>query len=169
MFDTYGPFLLKTHDSDALDELFRQIRRSNEELQYGIGVYLVFALDSSGEMKPWYVGRTWREFGWRILDHYKTGRFEHLADRGPITFFLLPRITRQGKIIRKSGEISQSMAKSIRYLELILIGTCLNLNPDILNIQEAGFHNSLNVPGYIDGGATEREPAARTLSKLLKN
>ncbi len=90
MFDTYGPFVLERHEDDALEEMFSHIQADRSDLQYGIGVYIVAAPDKTGAMIPWYVGRTWNEFGSRIIQHYKAKRFVHLFEYGPINFFLLP-------------------------------------------------------------------------------
>jgi hypothetical protein len=40
MFDTFGPFVLKAHDTDSLNELFEQIHADNPSLENGIGVYM---------------------------------------------------------------------------------------------------------------------------------
>ncbi len=169
MFDTYGPFVLKAHDNDSLDELFAQIQDAEPKLQYGIGVYIVSAEDETGAMIPWYVGRTWNEFGSRIMQHYKANKFAPLFAHGAVNLFLLPRATPKGKVKSATDKVRRAGLKSIRQLEFALIGTCLKLNPSLLNKQEATFHSSMHVAGYIDNGAEDRNfPAAKALSKLLQ-
>ena len=169
MFDTYGPFVLKAHDDDSLDDLFAQIQKAEPRLQYGIGVYIVSAKGETGAMIPWYVGRTWNEFGRRIIRHYKDKKFVKLFAHGPVNLFLLPRSTRKGKVKATTEKVRRDGLKSIRQLEFALIGTCLKLNPALLNKQESTFHNSMHVAGYIDKGPKDRNfPAAKALSKLLR-
>ena len=169
MFDTYGPFVLKAHDGDSLDELFLQIKAADPKLQYGIGVYIISAPDEKGVMIPWYVGRTWNEFGSRLVQHFKAEKFIGLFGHGPINLFLLPRATPKGKVKAATEKIRQGGLRSIRQLEFALIGTCLKLNPRLLNKQDATFHSSMHVAGYLDNGPEDRDfPAAQALSKLLK-
>lgn len=170
MFDTYGPFVMKTHDKEGIDDLFVQIRTAESRLQNAIGIYVISAKSSKGVLLPWYVGRTWNEFGNRIVQHYKAKKFAWLIDEfGPITFFLLPRATPKGRVKSATEKVRLNGLKSIRELEFMLIGTCLKLNPELLNKQEATFFNSLHVAGYIDNGPSDRNfPAAKALSKLLK-
>ena len=167
MFDTYGPFVLQSHDKASLDDLFTQIKKANPTLKQAMGVYLVFGFDGTGSTIPWYVGRT-REFEARIRRHFQKEKFSSLLAYGPIRFFLLPRATGRGKLLTAT-EKTPGNAKEIRQLEFFLIGTCLKLNPALLNKQETEFFKRLHVAGYIDKGPEDRYfPAAKQLSKLLK-
>ena len=169
MFDTYGPFEMDKHDQPSFDVLFQRIQAENPELQHGIGVYIVAAKDASGSLLPWYVGRTWNEFGSRLVQHYRARKFAPLFEHGPVSFFLLPRATPKGRIRQGTEHIKRGGLKSINQLEFALIGTCLKLNPALMNKQEATFHDSMHVAGYQDAGPVDRTfPAAQALSKLLK-
>jgi hypothetical protein len=52
MFDTYGPFVLKAHDGDSIDELFMHIKTVNLKLQFGSGVFIISSPDDKGVMIP---------------------------------------------------------------------------------------------------------------------
>ena len=41
MFDTYGPFVLRSHDKASLDDLFTQVEKANPTLKQAMGVYVV--------------------------------------------------------------------------------------------------------------------------------
>lgn len=168
MFDTYGPFPMERHDQHAFDELFKLIKAQREDLQYGIGVYIVAAKDSKGSLLPYYVGRTENEFGSRLVQHFRAQKFVPLFENGPISIFLLPRATPRGRIRKANEQIKHDGLKSIRQLEFTLIGACLKLNRALMNKQEARFHDSMHVAGFIDAGPTDRDfPAAQALSELL--
>jgi hypothetical protein len=170
MFDTYGPFTLTAHDGEALDDLFVQIRSKNKDLQYAIGVYVIAVASPAKHLVPCYVGQTWKEFGSRILQHYKSRKFLQLIKRsGPLYVFLIPRATSKRKVRKSTPAIRKSRGlKSIDWLELQLIDRCLKLNPQLMNVSENRFHKSLYVPGFRDEGDVSREPAAKALRKLLK-
>ena len=150
--------------------MFLQIKNRNSELQRGVGIYVVAAKAASGDALPWYVGRTCNELGARIVQHYESNKFRKLLHQlGPLLFFLLPRATHRGHVIVPARKDRRDLVKPIRQLEFALIGTCLNLNPELLNKQEATFHKAMHVPGYIDDGASDRDFSdEQALSKLLK-
>jgi hypothetical protein len=52
MFDTYGPFVLKAHDGDSIDELFVHIKTANPKLQFGKGVSIISSPDDKGVIIP---------------------------------------------------------------------------------------------------------------------
>lgn len=170
MFDTYGPFVLEEHSPLSLDDFFRQIKETNKDLQFAIGVYLITAKSADGGFLPWYVGQTWKEFGSRFLQHYKSGKLgELIRFHGPLNIFLIPRATGKGKVRKSTDAIKKARGlKSIDWLELQIIDRCLKLNPKLTNISENRFHRSLYVPGFRDDGSASREPAAKALAKVLK-
>ncbi len=149
MFDTYGPFTLTTHDDAGIEHLFDEQIKKDEtrDIELGFGVYVIAAKDSDGGLVPWYVGRTHREFGKRILQHFKSGRFRELAQRGPLNFFLLAR-ARDGVVFKSSEARSEGSTRAVNYFEVMLIGTCIRLNAELLNKREKRFHLNLHVPGY---------------------
>lgn len=167
MFDTYGPFTLRMHDIGSIDALFQEIATDpTADIEHGKGVYIVAASNADGVVVPWYVGRTFRQFGSRLKEHFEGYRFVELAGYGEVMFFFLA-LVRNGVIVQRRPNENQKHA--IRYLELLLIGTSLKLNPQLLNKQQKRFHQDLHVAGYIDNGPAERDfPAAQALSKLLK-
>ena len=115
MFDTYGPFVLHSHDKASLDDLYTRVEKANPRLKQAMGVYVVSGFDGTGSTIPWYVGRT-RRFEARIKRHYQKERFSSLLAYGPIKFFLLPRATGRGKLIAATEKTSGD-SKAIRQLE----------------------------------------------------
>ena len=166
MFDTYGPFLLASHNGYDIDELYRQIQADETGLQYAIGIYIVAANSNGDDPKPWYVGITTSEFGRRIKQHFERGKFAELAARGPLQIHLIALRNNANFVI--SGEATEAHKLVIEQMEQQLIDRCITLNPELLN-KKLWSKNQIHVPGFIDKGNSERDfPAAQALAKLLK-
>jgi hypothetical protein len=167
MFDTYGPFLLSSHDWNDIDELYKQIQADEPGLQFAIGIYIVAADSTSGYPIPWYVGRTTRrEFGIRLVEHFKNGKFAELAAKGSLYIHLIA--LRNGNKFAIPQEATEAQTIMIEQLEQQLIDRCVGLNQSLLN-KKRWSKNQIYVPGFIDKGDSDRDfPAARALAKLLK-
>jgi hypothetical protein len=89
MFDTYGPFILNSHDKSGIDDLYNQIRDdpTAKELEQGNGVYIVAVDDSMGNCLPWYVGKTTRQgFGTRLKQHFEQTSLPTFPLKAPYTY-----------------------------------------------------------------------------------
>lgn len=136
-FSTYGPFVLEELASPGPEKLFDAIQaaRPDLQLQYGIGVYIFASRNAVGHLIPWYVGKTKNEFGKRLIQHIRSGKFEELiSEVGQLSLFLIAHVTNSGKI-RKATQRTKDSAgiKAINQLEFALIGSCLSMNPNLLN------------------------------------
>jgi len=166
MFDTYGPFELASHDKNGIDGLYKQIQSDEaENLQFGIGIYIIAAKNDTGEPVPLYVGMTTREFGCRLVEHFEAGKFVELAENGPLQIHLIA-LAHDGRIIVK-GEATALQKLVIEQLEQQLIDHCVKLNENLLN-KKRWSKNKPHVPGYNDNDGSQRDEAARALAKLLK-
>ncbi len=167
MFDTYGPYTLNSPEWNDVDDFYKELRRDETpNVENGIGIYIVFTENESGEVTPWYVGQTQRKFGSRLFEHFKNRKFVSLFKRGRVRLILIAR-AREGKIQQPKAGADK---RYIDWLEVELIGHCLRLNSKLLNKRSAAFFRDLHVPGYKDKGGSERDfPAAQALSKLLKS
>ena len=166
MFDTYGPFTLEKHHKDGIDRLYKEGFRGDEtkNIENAIGVYIVASQDPDGKLIPQYVGRTEYEFGTRLKQHFDKGKFINLVDKGPIKIFLIARAI-DGRIVTKD-EATENDVVLIQQLEHDLIGHCVKLNGDLLNIQNRK-KREVYVAGYRGDDASKRERAAQELGKLL--
>ena len=166
MFETYGPFSLPLHNWDEIDKLYVQIRAAEEDLQYAIGIYIVAAESDSGGPVPWYVGRTIREFGSRLFEHFASEKFSGLATKGSLRIHLIALKNKGNFVTRKDATEKQKVI--IIQQEQELICHCLALNSDLINKQRIS-RNQVWVPGFTDSGPAEgRSRAAQALAKLLK-
>jgi hypothetical protein len=169
MFDTYGPFTLdrEGHHKDGIDRLYKEGFRGDEteNIENGIGVYIIASLNPDGQLIPKYVGRTEYEFGTRLKQHFDKGKFVDLVDNGPLTIFLIARAIK-GKIVTKDEATGQDLLL-IEQLEHDLIDHCVKLNKDLLNVHNRK-KREVYVAGYRGDDASRRERAAQALGKLLK-
>ncbi len=167
MFDTYGPFVLKKHSNDGIDELYREIQADGDgKLQHAVGIYIIAAKpDDGGVPLPWYVGMTSREFGQRLLEHFKGKKFAELSEKGPLYIHFIA-LVENGRVLH-SGEVTERQYLTIEQLEQQLIDQCIRRNKHLLN-KKKWSPNQIHVPGFIDKGGAERAfPAAQKLAELL--
>jgi len=165
MFDAYGPFELRTHDKDGIDNLYRQISDDGtHNLENGIGIYIIASQDPAGKSVPQYVGRTVDEFGTRLKQHFDKGKFVDLVSTGPLQVFLIARAIK-GQIVIKSEATGKDFLL-IEQLERDLIAHCVAQNKDLLNIRSRTKQETY-VAGFRGDDAAKREPAAQALAKLL--
>ena len=166
MFDTYGPFELKTHDDEEIEALFSKINVINPALNSAVGVYIVATDNGSAGLTPWYVGMTTDEFGGRLFKgHFKRRKFAELAAKAPLRIFLIA--LRDGKQFVHAGDLSDDQELIIEMIEKQLIDRCYLLNNKLLN-KKLWSPTQIHVPGFIDKGGSERNfEAAQQLAKML--
>jgi hypothetical protein len=165
MFEACGPFTLYTHDKNGIDKVYKDIQADEtDNLENGIGIYII-ASGYEANFIPRYVGQTQDAFGKRLKAHFDKGKFENLADDGPLQIFLLARTTHQGKIVPKE-EATGRDSLFIDQLEQKLVGHCVELNKDLLNVHYRDGEKKIYVAGFQDRGA-KRTPAAKSLGALL--
>ena len=168
-FTTYGPFQLKEMSKTGIDELYQDIKTINADLQFAVGVYVVAAKDAKGRLVPWYVGKTGKEFGARLRQHFDAEKFHALSSKsGSLFVFLLAHVTNSGKIKKVTDSAKRGLnLTAIDHLEFTLIGSCLLKNPDILNKSGKSFHASIYVPGYLNSPPDKRDEAAQSFASML--
>jgi hypothetical protein len=168
MFDTYGPFTLEKgeHHKEGIDRLYHEgfRRDETENLESGIGVYIIASQGPDGELVPQYVGRTEYEFGTRFKQHFDKGKFMDLANEGSIKIFLIARAI-DGRIVTKD-EATERDVLLVQQLEQDLIDHCVKLNKMLLNIRNRK-KREVYVAGYRGDNPAKRHPAAEALGKLL--
>lgn len=170
-FLTFGPFELKEILPDAIDNLFLEIKAAREGLPEAIGVYIFAKRSGRGKLIPIYVGKTDRGFGRRIRHHLDHDRFDGgLSEGDRLNIFLIAGATSSKKLKKVTPKMRDRKygMKSIDALEFALIGSCIELNPKLMNKSERRFHGTLHVPGYWNSPAYERDASAKKLAAMLK-
>lgn len=139
--------------------------RNEPALEYAHGIYVFFQKIGS-RLVPLYVGQTTDHFGKRVAYHMNKERTElfKLDKKKDIHLLLIALSTPSGKPKRKASNHDE---KAIDKLEFMLIGACLLKNPDLHNIQEKKFHESLTVPGFTNGDSKDSNAASHALRAML--
>ena len=170
-FLTFGPFELEEISAVAVDKLFGVVNAEKGGLADAIGVYIFAKRSGRGKLIPLYVGKTDRGFFRRIRPFLDKERFAGSLSKGDrINIFLIAHATSSKKLKKVTPKMrdSQRGMKSIDQLEFALIGSCIELNPELINKRESRFLRTLHVPGYWNSPAQERDASAKKLAAMLK-
>lgn len=84
--------------------------------------------------------------------------------KGAPVLYLIAKLTPKTKAYAKPGKLHTSLAE----LEELLIGTCLQRNPALLNVMATKFLTTTVVPGYLNSGTSGKQKAAKSLKAALK-
>jgi hypothetical protein len=156
-FEVYGPFNLKVEGGKICKptaDWWRDVVDvyDGPTPERGIGCYM-FTLGNA-QIKPWYVGKTWCEGGFRdeaFTDHKLEHYNEALSGRkGPARIFFFPLITRH--FHDPNWQLSRdrtSTRRLINWLEKTLIGMALSRNPDLQNARDTTLLRTVRVRGII--------------------
>src|SRR5579875_211373 len=136
-FEPFGPFALPRKngaiDDSRKKEFWDQVNEECDSLPEAVGCYILGMRAGKG-FKPWYVGKTEKQcFKDRTWNDKTFRRFESVLRerKGTPVVFLIAKKTPEGKFRKALGKNRRS--GSIAALEEMLIGTCLQRNPKLLN------------------------------------
>ncbi len=161
-FETFGPFTLPRPKYqtgakkgkfkkwiDQTKESRRSFWRSIEDKEPGlsgaVGCY-VFAL---GKI-PWYVGKTeklrFEMETWQShkMDHY--GAALAARKRARPVLYLIAKRTPAGRFAKATSR----RHPDIKYLEILMIGSALRRNDQLLNRRETKYLRTIHVPGFMN-------------------
>jgi hypothetical protein len=171
-YEVFGPFPFRTSGDavhrEALKEFWADRKRDGipEALSGAIGVY-VWTVKQGARRIPWNVGLTDKQ-GFSVRFVQKETAFLHLLRKQPdaeVEVYLLALRSKTGKF-RKPTD-SQGI-KANHWLETMLIGSAISVNPDLRNTAKAGYLKNAVVDGYLNDTEEERSKAARSFSALFK-
>ncbi|HEV2646484.1 MAG TPA: GIY-YIG nuclease family protein [Acidobacteriaceae bacterium] len=168
IFETFGPFELARRgglDSESLEDFWGQ-EGVPSGLRDECGIYIVCTRHGSSPLKPWYVGKTEGRFEKRFNSHLKSRKFDEIAKNspnGPLQIFLIARRTPKNRPVR----YARRNTKAVKEIEFALIGACLPLNRDLLNIKEVDFFRKMHVPGFYVSKRRTSSAAAGELKLML--
>lgn len=171
-YEVFGPFPFRTSGEathrEALKEFWvgRTKDGSPEGLSGAIGIY-VWTAKQGARRVPWNVGLTDKQ-GFKGRFVQKETAFLRLLREQPdakIEVYLLALRSKTGKF-RKPTD-SQGI-KVNHWLETMLIGSAISVNPDLRNTAKAGYLKNTVVDGYLNDTEEKRSKAARSFSALFK-
>ena len=164
----YGPFQYEEQTPEKTIALFDEIASHSKNLGFGVGLYVFAARDSSGNLKPWYVGKSTRhDLGARIVGHLNNDKFSTLIDEcNGISLFLAAVVDEQLEL-RTRYNLPASEAEEIGILELAFIGSAWSQNRQLLNKQGKNSKPFIATPGLLISGGLAGGSSATQLAELL--
>jgi hypothetical protein len=163
-FDMYGPFDVARANrrvSGDQSALWQDVREASVKYEYeknglerAIGCY-AFGLCNGQSYKPWYVGMTMAQTGFRgeifqdhKLKHYNEVMAKH---QGTPVMFLMPLLTPEGWFCRDRV----TTKPLIQWTEKMLFGVAFQRNPRCRNQRDTKFLRNVTVRGVFAGSETE--------------
>jgi hypothetical protein len=164
----HGPFELKLANTSSLVEAsFADFwgRKQEQTLAKAVGVY-VWIRDANGDRLPWNVGLTDKGFEKRFKQ--KKVIFADFANEHPaekvVQVYLLVLSTKGNKLRRPSkGEIASN-----EWLEKVLIGAAIAVNPEVRNTASSKYFRNAEVEGFMNDGASSRSAKAQAFNKIFQ-
>lgn len=167
-YEVFGPFPFCTtkgvRHRKALQQFWgeREKDGSPKGLCDAVGVY-VWTVKEGGRRIPWNVGITSRQGFKGRFPQKETTFLRFLEDRrnAEIDVYLLARRS-------KSGFSKTSQTKLNNWLEAVLIGAAISINPDLQNTAKSKYLRDTVVDGYLNDREDERNASARSFGALFK-
>jgi len=190
-FKTFGPFEISrtkgSLDRGTLSDVWRRANAEKKGLSKGVGVYVIAAKDGQILM-PWYVGKSDTGFKNRLSEkHHAFSVIKESRVKGNLYLFLFAKVTSKrgalNKPLKKKFIVvdedidnfddadglraRRKLRPSIRKLEFLLIGRCLERNRELVNDKDKSFHTGLIVSGYLNDEDTEPSDTIQSLRRML--
>jgi hypothetical protein len=116
---------------------------------------------------PWNVGLTDKQ-GFRERFVQKETAFLRLLRGRPnakIEVYLLALRSKTGRFRKPTDS---QVVKTNHWLETMLIGSAISVNPNLRNTAKTGYLKNAVVDGYLNDAEAERNTAAKSFSALFK-
>lgn len=175
-FDMYGPFELSRENGRILSrqpDFWEQVQASSKyhgsgekELEQAIGCY-AFGLRHGETLKPWYVGMTVAQGGFRreVLQPHKRDHYDEVVakHRGTPIMFLMPLLTPDGYFSRDRT----STKPLIQWVEKMLFGVALRRNLDCRNQRDTHYLRNVVVHGIFNSRPAGRQGPEVTAARRM--
>ena len=151
----YGPLeiplskrRIEYRNKEPLNQFWEQFDGIEKGISEAVGCY-IFSIRAGKGIRPWYVGMAEKQsFKKECFATHKLLNYNDCLEsrKGTPVLTLLPRLTATGKFSKKGV----NGHRDIRFLESLLISTCLQKNSELLNIKSTKLLRELEVPGLIN-------------------
>lgn len=147
-------------DKQSLADLWSRVETELENgLPGGIGCY-IFSIRAGKGVLPWYVGLAEKQsFRKECFTSHKLAHYNNaIAKRkGTPLLTLIAKYTPMGKLVNPTG----NEHRDVRFLETMLISSCLWRNTDLYNVRDTKLLREMVVPGFLN---TPKGKAASSVS-----
>jgi len=153
-FDVWGPFDLVDDGgwiTASQERLWDDVEERYEGLSHAIGCYM-FCLQTPRRIKPWYVGMTLAQRGFRgeAFQLHKLNVYNEVIHRNgtpqakPVLFFF--SLMTPSRRLSRAGTTG---ARAVRWMERYLMIAAFARNPAIANLRDMTFLRQVEVPGLL--------------------
>ena len=170
-YEVFGPFPFRTsgdaNHRQSLREFWSDRKKdgSPEDLSKAVGVY-VLTFREGDKWVPWNVGLTNKGFGKRFVQKEKD--FLLMLRGQPdaeVQVYLLALRSKTGRF--RKPTVSPKIEVN-NWLETMLIGASINVNPNLRNEAKVKYLRTTVVDGYLNDKIDKRNEAAQSFSALFK-
>lgn len=155
-YSIHGPFRLPRQLNGLIDRkassrnrFWRMVDDDDNDLSSACGCY-IFAMRAGRGIKPFYVGLAeMQSFDGECFSANKINIYNDVlgwGKRGSPMLFLIAKRTTTNRFVRPSNRHHDSNS----FLESMLIGSSLQKNANLMNVQKTKFLKRMVVPGFIN-------------------
>ena len=175
-FDVCGPFELTRFTKKNLitGETLKKFKKDLEKLLPGIdkscGCYIFCLRNNKNSVKPWYVGQANKSY---LIDESlnpsNQTKYNIIMseNKGTPILYLLPQLTKKLNYYARPTK-KKDGKKSINFLEDWLIGSAVQVNPNLINVKKTKMLRELHVTGLFNAKHGESSRSSRFLKTTLK-
>jgi hypothetical protein len=135
-------------DKDSLSNFWLKVNEMDSELSEAVGCY-IFSIRAGRGLLPWYVGLAEKQsFRKECFAIHKLINYNDALNgrKGTPVLTLIAKYTNTERFAKPS----KNGHTDIRFLENMLIGTCIRRNPNLLNIKKTKLLKEMIVPGLLN-------------------
>ncbi len=176
-FDMYGPFEVARVGGSVLarqTQMWAAVRKGcahfgyeETELERAIGCYAFGLKVAENDLRPWYIGMTTCDRGFRgeVFQKHKRDHYDTVlrTRRGEPVMFLMPLLTPEGRFSRDRG----TAKPLIQWVEKMLFGVALRVNPHCRNQRDTKFLREVQVRGVFNHGTRGPPGPAVTAARRM--
>jgi hypothetical protein len=175
-FRVYGPFDMPRTDSGLIasaasdrKEFWAAVEEEEEGLSGACGCYIFALRPAGGGARPWYVGMTRSQAGFRgecFQPHKINAYYKAIAEyqKAIPQLYLIAKISPTRKAFVKP---SANGHDDVEELEDFLIGVAYSRNSSLLNIRGTKFLKDAVIPGVLNSPRGKPADAASSLKDVL--
>lgn len=171
-YSPYGPVKIprsngriEYRNREVLNYFWDKFDEESNGISNAVGCY-IFSIRASKGIRPWYVGLAEKQsFRNECFAPHKLLNYNDCLSgrRGTPVLTLIPKHTNTNRFARKGV----NGHRDIRFLETLLISSCLQRNPELLNIKSTKLLKEMVVPGLLNTPKGRVEKTIKEFQKLI--
>ncbi|MBW2663384.1 MAG: hypothetical protein JRD93_15705 [Deltaproteobacteria bacterium] len=152
-------------DKDSLSNFWLKVDEMDSGVSEAVGCY-IFSIRAGRGLLPWYVGLAEKQtFHKECFTIHKLINYNDALNgrKGTPVLTLIAKYTNT----KRFAKPSKNGHTDIRFLENMLIGTCIRRNPNLLNIKKTKLLKEMIVPGLLNNTTGRDYSAVKEFRSLI--